>query len=400
MPNHQGSYVPRSYVPRSAIGPFALCSISSANRNTSLPIPNVTSSKLNHTRYRMRQSQSQGNGLYSTIDIKKGKLILKESPFLLLNLDKDGYNPPKSQYHRAFHALSPKYQAIFWGLHQRRDNGETSQTMNVINTNSIPLPDEGDGVVRSVGLFEMLLRVNHCCTPHAGWYWYEEDTEMRLYAYTDIPPNTQITVSYLSNNDLIKPSVSRRKKIFDDFGFDCQCESCSLPSDSILASDERLKECVRIRSKVLRTSITAYAREKDQALQELKRSIIFLRKEKKFNALGRIYEKMYEVYAIHGDIEKSKRWARIAFHQFKKTIGRKKAMESFLVDQMDDPRRYPLWGELAKKKKSVKRKYVEYQYQDIGHEEDDEDEDDYEDHSRLKWSKSREWDEQSWDGSD
>ncbi|WRT69459.1 uncharacterized protein IL334_006445 [Kwoniella shivajii] len=305
--------------------------------------------------YKIRQASSQGNGLYSTQSIPKGKLILKESPFLVLPLYNNGENPPKELYHKAYHRLSPEYKTLFWSLYQRKDDdSEKSQSMNVINTNSIPFSrrheyDEMEEKVNSLGLFRTLSRINHCCRPNAGWYWYQEDNQMRLYAYTDITPNEQITVSYLSHDDLLLPSIKRRKALLDGFGFECTCSACNLAWSAPLPQSEwNIRKYQFYRSKWTNQHILDYAANFSQSLAQLGTSLDILSSERLFDQMGEVYEKIYEVYAVHGIFHKAKAAARDLLQHYKVVMGFREANKTWVASQANDPTKYPLWAKLAK----------------------------------------------------
>ncbi|WVQ66522.1 uncharacterized protein L199_004703 [Kwoniella botswanensis] len=240
---------------------------------------------------------------------------------------------------------------------------------------------------------------------------------MRLYAYDDIPPNAQITVSYLSHIDLIHTSNNRRKILLDGFGFRCQCDSCQSAPSRTLYSDLRLKEYRKIRNEFISKDIQVYARDKDKVLKALNRGLEILKTEKKFDQLGEVYEKIHEVHAIHGEYELSKIAASNAMDHYRIILGNRKANRSWLADQMMDPTKYPLWGKLKKRnkksrtvKKVVKRKSnsttdgctCKCWCLSCEVQEDDGDDEiyDMEEPVSIKRSKSREWDEQSWDGRD
>ncbi|KAK6908942.1 hypothetical protein I203_102948 [Kwoniella mangroviensis CBS 8507] len=285
--------------------------------------------------------------------MSKGDLIIIEKPYLVLPLTEDGEEPDNKVYHKLYLNLSLEHKRIFDGLYERKDDlADKDHIVNKIDTNAIPLAQtsqDGSVVMKKMGLFEVISRVNHGCKPNAGWYWYGEEREMRLYAYTDIPAHAEITCSYLSYEHL---------------------EYCKIDDDVI------------------------------KTLRKLNRSLKLLEREEKFNQLGEVYEKIFEVYAVHGSSDTSRLAANEALNHFKAIMGEKEATKTWVARQSVDPTLYPLWNKLG----MIHSDSVT-EHQDESEENEDDDEDKEKDMGeggigKVHRSRSRKWEEKSWDGSD
>eukprot|EP00913_Durusdinium_trenchii_P020744 g19484.t1 len=90
-------------------------------------------------------------------------------------------------------------------------------------------------------LYPTLARVNHSCRPNAVLgdpKPAEQDAKLHsglepvdllkkaLIAIEEIPEGEEITVSYLSEEDLLEPRPQRRQRLMDGFGFECFCSRC------------------------------------------------------------------------------------------------------------------------------------------------------------------------------
>ncbi|OCF77767.1 hypothetical protein I204_01768 [Kwoniella mangroviensis CBS 8886] len=339
--------------------------------------------------------------------MSKGDLIIIEKPYLVLPLTEDGEEPDNKVYHKLYLNLSLEHKRIFDGLYERKDDlADKDHIVNKIDTNAIPLAQtsqDGSVVMKKMGLFEVISRVNHGCKPNAGWYWYGEEREMRLYAYTDIPAHAEITCSYLSYEQLLEPSSIRRSILLIGFGFECICKGCNQSSIDILKSDNRLIELESLRNEWSNKNIVEYCKIDDdviKTLRKLNRSLKLLEREEKFNQLGEVYEKIFEVYAVHGSSDSSRLAANEALNHFKAIMGEKEATKTWVARQSVDPTLYPLWNKLG----MIHSDSVT-EHQDESEENEDDDEDKEKDMGeggigKVHRSRSRKWEEKSWDGSD
>nr|XP_019003778.1 uncharacterized protein I203_03926 [Kwoniella mangroviensis CBS 8507]OCF67239.1 hypothetical protein I203_03926 [Kwoniella mangroviensis CBS 8507] len=314
--------------------------------------------------------------------MSKGDLIIIEKPYLVLPLTEDGEEPDNKVYHKLYLNLSLEHKRIFDGLYERKDDlADKDHIVNKIDTNAIPLAQtsqDGSVVMKKMGLFEVISRVNHGCKPNAGWYWYGEEREM-------------------------KPSSIRRSILLDGFGFECICKGCNQSSIDILKSDNRLIELESLRNEWSNKNIVEYCKIDDdviKTLRKLNRSLKLLEREEKFNQLGEVYEKIFEVYAVHGSSDTSRLAANEALNHFKAIMGEKEATKTWVARQSVDPTLYPLWNKLG----MIHSDSVT-EHQDESEENEDDDEDKEKDMGeggigKVHRSRSRKWEEKSWDGSD
>jgi len=71
--------------------------------------------------------------------------------------------------------------------------------------------------------------MNHSCLPSVNWYF--EGDEMVLRANADLEVGAELTVSYLEDQHLHKPTRARKEYIEDNFCFTCTCVRCSDPHE-------------------------------------------------------------------------------------------------------------------------------------------------------------------------
>ncbi|CAE6935156.1 SET5 [Symbiodinium natans] len=101
---------------------------------------------------------------------------------------------------------------------------EAFQFLRVLRANGIEVPGG------RTGLYATACRANHACKPRAR-LCVGADGRVRVVALTDILAGEEVTVSYLSESDLLEPGSIRRKLLGQTWGFLCQCQRCTMPDD-------------------------------------------------------------------------------------------------------------------------------------------------------------------------
>ncbi|CAE7491951.1 MCTP1 [Symbiodinium sp. CCMP2592] len=96
--------------------------------------------------------------------------------------------------------------------------------LRVLRVNGIEVPDG------RTGLYATACRANHSCLPRARLS-VDADGGVRIVALTSISAGEEVTVSYLSESDLLEPSSIRRKLLSQTWGFLCTCQRCTMPDD-------------------------------------------------------------------------------------------------------------------------------------------------------------------------
>ncbi|WVW86657.1 hypothetical protein I302_108711 [Kwoniella bestiolae CBS 10118] len=238
-------------------------------------------------------------GLSSTQTIKKGTLIMRESPFALIPVNHKDEDITTEHVHPVYTEMSTSQKDLFRSLHQRTDeDADPDPLVNIVETNAIPLQPEHTSQVRSLGLFEIISRINHSCCPNAGWAWYQDEQMLHLYAYTNIPAGCEITVSYI--DDVTYPTNQRQKQLLWGYGFECLCSACTRSPSEMMRSDQNLKVYQSLRDKWMSTPAEQYAKSLPRALKALDLALDILKQERKYDEFGEVYDQLLAVYACHG----------------------------------------------------------------------------------------------------
>ncbi|OCF38845.1 hypothetical protein I317_07387 [Kwoniella heveanensis CBS 569] len=289
-------------------------------------------------------------GLVAVQRIKRGELILSESPFFLLPVAHPDEEITFDHVWPVYGNLTSDEQRKFRSLYTRKhEQVEHNELVNIVESNAVPIYKGGEEVnadFLGLGLFHTLNRINHSCAPNAGWKWYGEQMQMHLYAYTDIPAGIEICASYLSYQEMLYTYGPRSRRLREEHGFDCLCTACTKHPEEITASNENLRVCSDIWQRWGRSKICNYARDLNKAVQEIEEFVQLARVEHKWDFIGHAYAKLYEVYAVHGKAKEAKEAAQQAFEALSVTqgTGKSRAMGYGLLAL--DPTQYVRWGEL------------------------------------------------------
>ncbi|TGJ82107.1 hypothetical protein E0Z10_g6675 [Xylaria hypoxylon] len=170
---------------------------------------------------------SKGRGLVARCNIRSGTRILCEKPLLIIR------NTSPELLHRdvasKLKSLSKEEQRQFLSLHNNFPGRHAFA--GIVKTNALPC---GPGAIIG-GIFPKICRINHSCFSNCHNSWNDETQQETIHAIKDILAGEEITISY----DHSGPASVRQAHLQPNFGFNCQCELCTLPPEELQASDNR-----------------------------------------------------------------------------------------------------------------------------------------------------------------
>lgn len=169
-------------------------------------------------------SPGRGKGLATTRTIPAGGEILAEAP---LFVKPAGWSTRRLaiQLQNISEELRTRLlelsQAPKTGFaEQDSGDGADGALLRVVRANGVQSFDGSTSVCRLVS------RANHACQPTAT-LCPEPGGAIRLVALRALEPGEEILVSYLSGEDLLRPTWARRRELLrGPWGFHCECERC------------------------------------------------------------------------------------------------------------------------------------------------------------------------------
>ena len=196
--------------------------------------------------------EGKGKGLFITRKVQAGEILLREKPLLSVEYENEE-QPSLADVCAAFYKLSEENQKKILCLNSRHpspianlieeDDEDYTELERIINFNSLKMKNEAGKSVSNI--YEKALFTNHSCNPNAikdtvtSWDSNESgpgDT-MVVKAIKDIPENTEVTISYLSDATDIGSRAERQNEL-EKWAFSCKCEVCSLSGDDLAKNEE------------------------------------------------------------------------------------------------------------------------------------------------------------------
>ncbi|KAH8830113.1 hypothetical protein DL96DRAFT_1591655 [Flagelloscypha sp. PMI_526] len=182
-------------------------------------------------------------------DIEVGELIIQEHPVLLLPNRLPLPELPialKQLPQKSLRALLELSHCAAPGLVSISDIDTQSEedriemTMSIMNSNAFGLGNDN-----MLGVFPRVARINHACVGAINLiYHYQEREdgspgEIWVRAIKPIKAGEELALYYM---DTRFPRAERQEYLMQNYGFLCECSTCSLPKALSEKSDERLVE--------------------------------------------------------------------------------------------------------------------------------------------------------------
>jgi hypothetical protein len=86
-------------------------------------------------------------------------------------------------------------------------------------------------------VFPKISRINHSCVPNAQGNFHEELGRFNIHATRDVKPDEELTLNYLHEHGAVRES--RQLRLFDGYGFTCECPACDLTSSPARDGEKR-----------------------------------------------------------------------------------------------------------------------------------------------------------------
>ena len=195
----------------------------------------------------IRGSGGSGLGAFAARSIKRGERILAEEPLVRWTI-RLGETVQTAALNRLVDAMSETDRGDYLGLCQNRIHGAEKTAYGIWLSNAYPTGsplaasyDKLNGAAPSHehdgACFAGACRFNHGCEPNAHAAWNHRLSMQTIHALRDIDHGEEICVSYLA--DVGTPRAGRIAKLYDSFGFTCECSACALTDAERTLSDQR-----------------------------------------------------------------------------------------------------------------------------------------------------------------
>lgn len=146
------------------------------------------------------------------------------------------------------------------------------------------------------------------CVPTAAVHFMPAFLTLCLYALRDIKAREEVTKSYV--NPLL-PRETRRKTLRENYGFECDCRSCTLSPANSTLSDERRSQLANMLSTPTFSRWQGDLARADDFLAEKHRwALRLVEEEQVWEIEGDFMEEIALAFGIMGDRDGFRTWAR------------------------------------------------------------------------------------------
>ncbi|KAH9810182.1 hypothetical protein DFH28DRAFT_903232 [Melampsora americana] len=147
-------------------------------------------------------------------------------------------------------------------------------------------------------------RLNHDCRPNTSYYIDAPTLKLHMNALRDISPGEELTDSYI---DTSKFREERKGNLKRNYGFDCACSLCSLPTHMVKLSDYHIENIQKLSATL--DDFTPNSLATPGMAEQL---INFYKLERLEITIYKAYVKASAAYNAVGDTDKAKVYAALA----------------------------------------------------------------------------------------
>lgn len=195
--------------------------------------------------YSIQPIPGKGNGLIATRPIKRGEIILVESPVLKI-MHVSEYELSMDDIRTQYDALNSETRDELLKLYIAQKHEKTPENdiydkvKKIVRSNGFRETeyDDDDCTLAKASYSVVFLnrsRFNHSCTPNATAISPQNGKHF-IPCVRDIAIGEEITLSYCN---VKQKRDDRRRKLYQDYSFLCNCETCVLTGAQQALSDSR-----------------------------------------------------------------------------------------------------------------------------------------------------------------
>lgn len=290
----------------------------------------MSSSSSSATYHVAPRLNEKGLGIFADKTLAVGDVIVSDSQvFAPVNLPRHLFE--------ADTFLDGQCGQIHWTFNEGDTLYEPNDT-GAIAVNGIEVAELG--IPSDSHIFDLLLHLNHSCSPNAAWTYNSTSGVVSLRAATHIPALCEITVAYF---DCISTRYEREKTFVFRYSFICDCYACNLPSPLLVESDAR-----RLRVKQL-DAIIARSRqdlEGGTVFRSAKEQLRLLDEERLWELQPRAAANLLaaEAAVYHSDYAAARRHFGMAYALRSLAFGRVSSPAQALIPLCLNPSSHPFAG--------------------------------------------------------
>ncbi|KAK1236263.1 hypothetical protein PQX77_000497 [Marasmius sp. AFHP31] len=214
------------------------------------------------------------------------------------------------------------------------DVDEAEVALAIFQTNAVAV---GEGV----GIFPRMARLNHGCSSafNAVYTWREKEGALVVHALKRITKGQELLTTYAT---MKKPRDFRRAYLREHYGFECQCDVCSLPQELSKASDERLVAISDLYSRFATWGHESI--DGKEAIDVVKKIWSLGDEEGYFSERGQLAADAAWVAAAHSDAMATREWAKLAIEWYSYELGSDSELTEHMKTIVENPQLHRSWA--------------------------------------------------------
>ncbi|KAI2616777.1 SET domain-containing protein [Hypoxylon sp. NC1633] len=275
----------------------------------------------------------KGIGVVADRKIRKGETILVRSPTIMVQTEAHVGMEPGTRdvlYDLAVDRLPSKGRQLFMGQMGR-------DVFDKIEMNCFQLYIDGANESGGhLGCYPEISRFNHDCRPNV--HNRINNMTHTTVAARDIELGEELSISYI---DVILPREERRSRL-RGWGFECACSHCRMSDEEAAASDARLRRIKQLESALVNFNETVVTAETGAQLVDL------YERERLDIHLGRVYTRAALNFALFGEEDKAREFARVAVEAVERESGPDAGDAKAMRILAENPRAHWTWGKRRK----------------------------------------------------
>lgn len=287
----------------------------------------------------------KGKGMIATRNIKQGEMVLREKP--LFTVPMQITEEPGPLLLNALAELEPFERDIFYNLTyvNMPDDVAPGTTeydeqlaLAIFQTNSISAGH------KAVGLFPQTARMNHGCS-HAFnsiYSWRENEGVSVVHTLKAIKKGEELLTTYTNTKH---PRDVRRNYLAKNYGFQCECASCSLPQEKSVESDLRLVKMTDLYKHFATWGNDTISGE--ECVKTAREIWKVGEEEGYWSERGRLASDACWVAAAHSDKQAAREWADLAAKWYRYELGADSEIVHAMEDISADPTSHRAWAKKA-----------------------------------------------------
>jgi hypothetical protein len=299
-----------------------------------------------NTLWTIQDVPGKGKGLFVTEDIASGTCLISEAPLITTDVvTSHDLDTTEQELLTALKKLSKEDQERYRSLHNNHSASDPTHPLTgIVKSNGYPLGPGAD----VGGVFANIARINHSCRPNTVQYWNPLIEKQTIYAVRAISKGSEITTSYVNGG----PSPERKQILKDLFGFDCICELCSLPSEKLEESDERLTRAETLDEALGDSKKVHYS--PDEVMKNA-RSLFKIYEDEgiKDGRLSRLYYDLFQMCNMHSDLARARCFAKYHCDSKKMAEGKDSVNVLEMMPFVKNPQKHESFGSTGKWKTSA-----------------------------------------------